>query len=216
MRFPSLKAKYNFIKHLFRAIVSKSKAFCSVKKHPILIPLIAVVALLNSYVVIAAVLDTTEFTEERLLVIPETVTSESWQGIETVLVQDVGTNAIFQEFNKSILNAAAGILKEYTNNDPYLQAMWANINTKGNYNGQHTHEGELSGVFYCQVPENSGKLILVNPAVRSYISVIRNSNFPINPERLALIMFPSWLEHYVQPNESNDPRISISFNIGIK
>ena len=123
---------------------------------------------------------------------------------------------IFQEFNKSILNAAAGILKEYTNCEPYLQAMWANINTKGNYNGQHTHEGELSGVFYCQVPENSGKIVLVNPAVRSYISAVKNNNFTINPKRLALIMFPSWLEHYVEPNQSDNPRISISFNIGIK
>ena len=125
-------------------------------------------------------------------------------------------DAIFQEFNRSILNVAEGILKEYTNQEPYIQSMWANINTKHNYNGQHTHEGELSGVFYCQVPEYSGRLVLVNPAVRSYISVIRNNNFYINPERLALIMFPSWLEHYVEPNQSDDPRISISFNIGIK
>lgn len=123
---------------------------------------------------------------------------------------------IFQEFNKAIVGVAKSVLQEYTNNDPYLQAMWANINTKGNYNGQHTHEGELSGVFYCQVPENPGRLVLVNPAVRSYISVIRSNNFSINPERLALIMFPSWLEHYVEPNQSDDPRISISFNIGTK
>ena len=123
---------------------------------------------------------------------------------------------IFQEFNQSILNAAAGILREYTNKEPYIQSMWANVNAKGDYNGQHTHEGELSGVFYCQVPENSGKLVFVNPAVRSYISVIRNKNFYVDPERLALIMFPSWLEHYVESNQNDDPRISISFNIGIK
>lgn len=134
-----------------------------------------------------------------------------WQSRDN-LYQD----PIFQEFNKSILGAAGSVLKDFTNREPYIQSMWANINTKGNYNGQHAHEGELSGVFYCQVPENPGKLVLVNPAVRSYISAVRNYNFAINPERLALIMFPSWLEHYVEPNQSDHTRISISFNIGIK
>jgi len=134
-----------------------------------------------------------------------------WQSRDN-LYQD----PIFQEFNQAIVGVAKSVLQEYTQREPYIQSMWANVNTKDNYNGQHAHEGELSGVFYCQVPENPGKLILVNSAVRSYISVVRNKNFQINPERLALIMFPSWLEHYVEPNQSDDPRISISFNIGIK
>lgn len=123
---------------------------------------------------------------------------------------------IFQEFNKTLLAASKGILENYTDKDPYIQSMWANINVKGDFNGHHTHEGELSGVYYCQVPKDSGKLILVNPAVRSNVSLIKNNNFPVSPERLALIMFPSWLEHYVEPNQSDDPRISISFNMGIK
>ena len=123
---------------------------------------------------------------------------------------------IFQEFNKSILGAAGSVLKDFTDREPYIQSMWANINTKGDYNAHHVHEGEISGVYYCQIPKNPGRLVLVNPAVRSYISVIRNNNFFINPERVALIMFPSWLEHFVEPSQSDDPRISISFNIGIK
>ena len=92
--------------------------------------------------------------------------------------------------------------------------MWANINDKYNYNAHHTHEGILSGVFYLHVPENSGRLILVDPAVRNHNSVIKNSNYGIKPERLACIVFPSWLEHYVEPNQSDEYRISISFNIG--
>jgi uncharacterized protein (TIGR02466 family) len=129
---------------------------------------------------------------------------------------NIHEDAIFQEFNQSIISAAKGILKDYTQLEPYIQSMWANINLKGDFNAHHTHEGELSGVYYCNVPEKSGKLILVDPKVRSYVSAIKSSNFPIQPERLALIIFPSWLEHYVQPSQSDDFRISISFNIGIK
>ena len=123
---------------------------------------------------------------------------------------------IFQEFNKTLLVASKGILENYTDKDPYIQSMWANINVKGDFNAHHTHEGELSGVYYCQVTKDCGKLVLVDPAVRSNVSLIKNKNFPIHPERLALVMFPSWLEHYVEPNQSDDLRISISFNIGVK
>ena len=28
-----------------------------------------------------------------------------------------------------------------------------------------------------------------------------------------LLIFPSWLDHYVEPNESDEDRISISFNV---
>ena len=66
------------------------------------------------------------------------------------------------------------------------------------------------------MPANSGKLVLINPAVRSDGHLLRESNYPITPEKLACIMFPSWLEHYVESNLSNDMRISISFNIGPK
>lgn len=94
--------------------------------------------------------------------------------------------------------------------------MWANINYRNCHNYAHTHGGALSGVFYLEVPPNSGRLVLCNPAVRSDGHVLRSPNYPIVPENLALIVFPSWLEHYVEPNLSEDRRISISFNFAIK
>lgn len=99
-------------------------------------------------------------------------------------------------------------------NEVKVTEMWGNINYPNSFNGAHTHSGLISGVFYCQVSENSGNLVLINPAVRSDGHILRESNFTITPQPLALIMFPSWLEHYVEPNRSSDTRISISFNIG--
>ena len=55
--------------------------------------------------------------------------------------------------------------------------MWANINEHGDFNMPHVHEGVLSGVFYCKTPENSGRLILQDPAVRSNAHLIKNSDF---------------------------------------
>jgi len=128
---------------------------------------------------------------------------------------DLHTHSIFQELNRDILSACKSILS-FPDKNVYMQSMWANINEHGDFNMPHIHEGVLSGVFYCKTPENCGRLILQDPAVRSNVSLIKNSDFAVNPEELALIIFPSWLEHYVEPSQSEELRVSISFNIGIK
>lgn len=124
------------------------------------------------------------------------------------------TEGVLKEFTSALNNIANSILCSYTNKKVSITEMWGNINYKNCYNGAHTHSGLISGVYYCQVPENSGNLVLVNPAVRSDGHLLRLQNYVIKPERLALILFPSWLEHYVEPNQSDQERISISFNIG--
>jgi uncharacterized protein (TIGR02466 family) len=113
----------------------------------------------------------------------------------------------------------------------YLQNFWININGKHHYNRQHIHPGSfISGVLYIKAPKNCGNIFFVDPS-----SSLRNSfayNFqvhdvlPMNnvfsgewiyePKDKLLILFPSWLEHYVGPNESDEDRISISFNIGVE
>jgi uncharacterized protein (TIGR02466 family) len=125
-------------------------------------------------------------------------------------------HGIFKEFASSLLSMARSAVEPYSQRKLEILEMWAMVNDKGNYNAHHIHEGILSGVFYLQVPENSGRLILCNPAVRSHSHPIRCKDYPIQPERLSCIMFPSWLEHYVEPSQSNDQRIAISFNIGEK
>lgn len=126
------------------------------------------------------------------------------------------TEGIFRELTSSINSIANDILSQYGCESTEIKEMWANINSKYCYNGAHTHSGIISGVLYLQTPLKCGKLILVNPAIRSDGHFFRNSNYGIKPEKLACIMFPSWLEHYVEPNESDDLRISMSFNIGVK
>jgi uncharacterized protein (TIGR02466 family) len=123
---------------------------------------------------------------------------------------------VFKPLVRAILDFAAPILQPYTPQTPIIQSMWANLNFKHCYNGHHTHEGWLSGVFYLQVPPKSGRLIFTNPAIRSERHLLRDSNYPLTPVKLGCILFPSWLEHYVEPSQSDQPRISISFNIGDK
>ena len=129
---------------------------------------------------------------------------------------DLHTHGIFQEFCDNIISQVNEVSSTYTRAALKFLNMWAVVNDKYCYNANHVHNGLISGVFYLKVPENSGNLILKDPAVRAHNHPIRNKDFSVKPEELSLILFPSWLEHYVEPNKSDEQRIAISFNIGEK
>jgi uncharacterized protein (TIGR02466 family) len=113
---------------------------------------------------------------------------------------------------------------EGLDSEPFLGNMWANINPPGGFNKPHIHPNSLwSGVYYIKAPEKCGNLILEDPKSVSLMVMPRrkqNIQLPIHTHRILnykplagrLIMFPSWLNHWVEPNESNDIRISVSFN----
>ena len=113
--------------------------------------------------------------------------------------------------------------EEYYESEPFLGNMWANVNPPGGMNRAHQHPNSLwSGVYYVKAPKNSGHLKVDDP--RSSASMIRPKQKPGKlPPRLfrethyepiagRCIMFPAWLTHCVDPNESNEIRISVSFN----
>ena len=110
-----------------------------------------------------------------------------------------------------------------------LNNFWLNVNNHKDYNAPHRHPQSLmSGVFYIKVPENSGRIKFINPngaLIDSYLSYFHfqvgkdysptsllASEWNITPEKNDLILFPPWLEHWVESNNSNEERISISFN----
>lgn len=101
---------------------------------------------------------------------------------------------------------------------------WVNINNKGDYNKRHSHADGinlLSGVYYVKVPENSGDIIFHDPRPSAihYMAGMRyygqgkmqSCKIPVKENRL--LYFPSWLEHEVEPNNTDEDRISISFNL---
>ena len=113
--------------------------------------------------------------------------------------------------------------QEYYESKPVLGNMWANINPPGGMNRAHQHPNSLwSGVYWIKTPKNCGQLKIDDP--RSAACMTRPRQKDVNkPDRLwrethyepiagRCIMFPSWLMHCVDPNESNDIRISVSFN----
>lgn len=123
---------------------------------------------------------------------------------------------IFQELKKVLLLIANDIGKSQNLPELHMINMWGNINYKHSFNAAHTHEGIFSGVFYLKTPSNCGRLIFQNPAIRADMSLHRVKDYPLDPAPLACIIFPSWLEHYVEPNMSEEKRICLSFNFDIQ
>jgi len=113
--------------------------------------------------------------------------------------------------------------QEHLDSEPIIGNMWANINPPGGMNRAHQHPNSLwSGVYYIKAPKNCGYLKIDDPRASAAMSRPRQKKGKL-PERLfretqyepiagRCIMFPSWLMHCVDPNESNDIRISVSFN----
>ena len=113
--------------------------------------------------------------------------------------------------------------EEWLDREPVLGNMWANINYKGGYNRPHIHPNSLfSGVYYVHAQPNSGKLVCNDPrpGIQTNMPTRVKGEPPkhlwrechIDPKPGRIIMFPAWLWHCVEPNESNDIRISVSFN----
>ena len=113
--------------------------------------------------------------------------------------------------------------QEHYESEPFLGNMWANINPPGGMNRAHQHPNSLwSGVYYIKAPKNCGDLKIDDPRASAAMlrprqkegkkasRLYRETHYePIDGR---CIMFPSWLMHCVDPNESNDIRISVSFN----
>lgn len=127
---------------------------------------------------------------------------------------DLHDHEMFYELKSLIMYLAEDIVEPYTTSKLKFLEMWTTVNGKGNYNAHHTHRGIISGIFYVKVPKDSGRVVFCNPAIRAFNHPISKSDLPVDPEPAALMFFPSWLEHYVEPNNSDEERIVISFNLG--
>ena len=121
------------------------------------------------------------------------------------------------------------VSKEYTfkhglSSSLQISNIWININPPGSFNSVHNHiNGYISGVYYVTVPKNSGNLILTAPDKNErYMAWMEKNgisnntlknNFSYTPVENEIVLFPSWLDHNVEVNNSLENRISISFNI---
>ena len=129
---------------------------------------------------------------------------------------------IFKPLLDETLNASKIIANNLSNKElpqMVVRAMWGNINPKGGFNFTHVHpSGWMSGVYYIQLPEKNNEIVFQDPRSARMMdfqrsSLIKDEYFSHYPKVGELLLFPSWLPHFVTPNTSDQNRISISFNV---
>ena len=137
---------------------------------------------------------------------------------------DMNTKEEYNDLTRELFAMQDEIFaKEKLTLKPVLGNMWANINYPGNYNRPHIHPNALfSGVYWVKAPVKSGNFMVYDPRPGVQMSMPNRKEGKLpselwrevhyEPKAGTAIMFPAWLWHEVKPNESNDTRISVSFN----
>ena len=103
------------------------------------------------------------------------------------------------------IDSAAAVLG--MNADELQCGFWFNDMRPGDVTLPHTHNDDdelLSGVYYLEIPENSGELVLYHDK-----QAIR-----IQPVAGKLVLFSATDEHEVSKNLSEETRLSIGINFG--
>jgi len=110
---------------------------------------------------------------------------------------------------------------------------WANVNRLGDYHDPHNHpHAYLSGTYYVRVPESRaplrnradvrpGCITFYDPRAAANMAAIRDDpqiepEFTVAPRPGMILLWPAFLMHFVHPNLSNEPRMSISFNLMVR
>jgi len=92
--------------------------------------------------------------------------------------------------------------------DQIKLGFWFNTMAPGHVTNRHNHDDDdekVSGVYYLTVPANSGDLVL-----------FADEEIIIEPKEGMLVLFSPTLEHEVLKNNSQQTRLSIGFNVGMK
>jgi uncharacterized protein (TIGR02466 family) len=130
----------------------------------------------------------------------------------------------FRDLVSCIRRGATSILRFLRIGDAAFEitACWATVLAKGAAHKIHSHPNNfLSGVYYVCTPPGADTINFHDP--RSQTAVIRPPVVELTADNTdqvvvkvrngTLLMFPSFLEHSVDANLSEEERISVSFNV---
>lgn len=134
-------------------------------------------------------------------------------------------------FDRAVLDYARGTGVDH-DLDWTIQA-WPNVNRFGDYHNLHNHPHSwLSGTYYVAVPpqealaqgrsdRNPNAISFFDPRPQANMLAIRGDQqvdpeHRVQPESGDLLIWPAFLHHLVHVNLSQQPRISISFNVVLR
>lgn len=102
----------------------------------------------------------------------------------------------------------------------FERKSWITRNKKYGYTHVHNHTtSDISGCYYHKTNGKDGNIFFTNPALAATTSYFLQSlptNITMEPEEGLLLLFPGYLMHGVQTNETDDDRISLAFSVNFE
>jgi uncharacterized protein (TIGR02466 family) len=108
-----------------------------------------------------------------------------------------------------------------------LVSAWSNVHKPGQTTGEHSHCGgsdkvDLASAYYFKKPDASGDIEFRDPLelihslapTHEYTDIFGEAKHHTNvpAEQFDLVIFPAWLKHRTQVNQSTGDRVAISMN----
>lgn len=141
-------------------------------------------------------------------------TSTCKEVLDRELFADIKNFALYslQQYLEKIINVQ-------NNSSLRITQSWFNYTKKGQWHHKHTHPNSmLSGVFYINADPNKDKIFFYKDGYQQIKFPVSEWN-PFNSESWwlpvcsnELIIFPSQFSHSVAPVETEETRVSLSFN----
>jgi len=133
---------------------------------------------------------------------------------------------------KFFINAISSSLNEAFNDMSWdvkshkvkVTSMWSVVNVKNSHNSRHIHSNNyISAAYYVKAPKKAGDIVFHDPRSAAVYhkpkvkeaNILNSTIFKVEPKEGLLALFPSYLHHSVETNQSNEERIVISFNINL-
>ena len=102
-----------------------------------------------------------------------------------------------------------------------MTELWVNYQEKYQYQEYHDYrERVISGIYYIDVPEGTPGIMMQTPLKANFDDLFFNEDAVQEVNHLKIetgdiLLFPSWLNHGVKANMTENARINIAFNFGI-
>lgn len=112
--------------------------------------------------------------------------------------------------------------------DLTIVSSWTSITKKNEFVTPHAHpQHSFVGVYYIKTPYKCGDLLLHDPRCSNDFSITfekdihgnlfsHRTYYRITPKIGDLIFYPAYLSHSVEPNMSDDVRVSLAMNFKYK
>jgi uncharacterized protein (TIGR02466 family) len=128
------------------------------------------------------------------------------------IIKKLGLNKIEKEIDIHLRNYCNELkfkMQKYE-----MVKSWFTKSEKGNYSHVHSHDADISGVYYYKTNGEDGDLFFETP--NPYFDnskFLFPSRWDHKPEEGKILLFPSWLKHGIKTNTTDNARISLSFDI---